>query len=174
MFKWLMKLLLVTIITLVVLIIIKTNSKFKNIVYDYVYDKNISFAHINKLYTKYFGNNALFNNVIPNTEPVFDEKLVYSSKERYKDGLKLVVGKDYLVPSLEGGLVIFTGQKEGYGNVVIVQQIDGVDVWYGNLSNINVKLYDYLEKGNLIGNCDDNLYLVYKKDGEFLDYEDKI
>lgn len=173
MFRWLSKLCLVTVITLLTLILIKQNQNIKNIIYDNVYDKNISFTYINKLYKKYFGNNDFLENKL-NIKPVFNEKLSYSNKEKYLDGLVLSVDNDYLIPSIDAGLVVFTGTKEGYGNVVIVQQIDGVDVWYGNLTNINVKLYDYIDKGNLIGNCDNELYLVFKNNGEILDYEEKI
>lgn len=173
MFRWLSKLCLVTVATLLTLILIKQNQTIKNIVYDYVYSDNISFAYINKLYKKYLGNNDFLENKL-NLKPVFNEKLVYSSKEKYLDGLVLSVDDDYLVPSFDSGLVIFTGTKEGYGNVVILEQVDGVDVWYGNLTNINVKLYDYIDKGSLIGNCDKELYLVFKHNGEILDYEEKI
>lgn len=173
MFKWLIKTCIVIIITLVSLILIKQNQTIKNIVYDNVYDKNISFAYINKIYKKYFGNNDFLENKL-NIKPVFSEKLVYTDKYKYLDGISLSVDNDYLIPSIDSGLVIFTGTKEGYGNVVIVEQVDGIDVWYGNLTNINVKLYDYIDKGSLIGNCDDNLYLVFKRNGEILDYEDKI
>ncbi len=173
MLKWLFKTFIVVIITLIILISIKSSSKIKNYIYDYVYNNNISFAYINKVYKKYFGNNDLLESKI-STKPVFNEKLTYNSKEKYKDGLKIVVNDNYLVPNLEEGLVIFTGTKDGYGNVVIVSQVDGVDVWYGNLNNINVKLYDYINKGSLIGDCNDHLYLVFKKDGKILNYEDKI
>ena len=37
------------------------------------------------------------------------------------------------------------------GNTVIIQGVDGVDIWYGNLTNVSVKLYDYVEKDKLIG-----------------------
>lgn len=173
MFKHLIKLCVVTLITLIVLIFVKENTKIKNIIYDNVYEKNISFSYINNLYKKYFGTNKFLENKI-NIKPVFNEKLVYSKKERYKDGLKLYVDGNYLLPSLDKGLVIFTGVKDGYGNVVIVEQEDGVDVWYGNLTNINVKLYDYIDKGSLIGSCDNSFYLVFKNNGEILNYEDKI
>lgn len=173
MLKWLFKTGIVVIITLVMLILIKSNNKIKNYIYDYVYNDNISFAYINKVYKKYFGNNDLLESKL-STKPVFNEKLIYDNKEKYKDGLKLVVSDNYLVPNLEEGLVVFTGQKDDYGNVVIVSQIDGVDVWYGNLNNINVKLYDYINKGSLIGNCDNVLYLVFKKNGKILNYEEKI
>ena len=48
MFKWLSKILIVTIITLITLILIKTNSDIKNVIYDNVYNTNINFAKLNK------------------------------------------------------------------------------------------------------------------------------
>ena len=48
-------------------------------------------------------------------------------------------------------------------------------MWYGNLQNINVELYDYVEKGKLLGEAKGtNLYLVYQKDGEYVDYKEYI
>ncbi len=163
---------MVVIITLFTLILIKSNSNIKNIIYDNVYNNNLSFSKINNLYKKYFGENIIENKL--SMKPVFNEKLIYDSKEKYKDGVKLAVGDNYLIPSLEGGLVIFVGKKDDYNNIVIVEQVNGIDVWYGNLNNINVKLYDYIEKGTLIGNCNKELYLVFKKDGKIINYEDKI
>lgn len=173
MLKWLSKVSIVIVITLILLILIKANGNIKNFIYDQVYTNNISFAKINKIYSQHFGHNILFDQSSI-TQPVFNEVLEYSQKEKINEGLKLTVAENYLVPNIESGLVIFTGTKENYGNVVIVQQIDGVDVWYGNLSNINVKLYDYIEKGSLIGSCDNTLYLVHKKAGQTLDYAEKI
>ena len=38
-----------------------------------------------------------------------------------------------------------------------------------------MKLYDYVEKGKLLGETkDNNLYLVYQKDGQYLDYKEYI
>ena len=51
---------------------------------------------------------------------------------------------------------------------------NGVEVWYGNIDNENVKMYDYISKGSLIGETNENLYLVFMKDGKILDYEDYI
>ena len=69
--------------------------------------------------------------------------------------------------------MVYIGEKEDYGNTVIIQGVDGVDIWYGNLTNVSVKLYDYLEKDKLIGETlDDTLYLVIKKDNEYIKYED--
>lgn len=169
----LVKIFLTILITLIILICIKSNSKFKTSFYKHVYDTSFSFARINTLYQSYFGSPLPFQEYI-DVKPVFNEQLEYNSREKYLDGISLSVSNDYLVPVLKGGLVVFTGVKEGYGNVVIIQQVDGIDVWYGNLDTINVKLYDYMESGSLLGSVQKQLYLVYKKDGNVLNYEEYI
>jgi len=70
-------------------------------------------------------------------------------------------------------MLIYIGEKENYGNVVIVEGIDGISIWYGNMDTTTVKLYDYVEKNNYLGTTKDNiLYLAYQKDGKFLDYKE--
>ena len=102
------------------------------------------------------------------------EELKYKSKEQYEEGVKLKVEKNYLVPILDSGMVVYVGEKENYGDVVIIQQVDGTDVWYSNLGSINVKLYDYVEKGSLIGEVNNDLYMIFSKDGNYLNYEEYI
>ena len=170
------KLLITIILTLITLILLKSNNKLKTFFYNKVYDNNISFATINKWYENHFGSSIPFKELVEkDTKAVFNNKLEYSKKEKYLDGVKLSVDKNYLVPILESGMVVYIGKKEGYGNTVIVQQVNGVDVWYGNINNPNVKLYDYVEKGKLLGDVkNNNLYLVFKKDGKVLSYEKNI
>ena len=129
------------------------------------------------MYKDLFGSPIPFSDLIEKnkTSLVFDEKLQYKEKSKYLDGVKLTVSKNYLVPTLESGMVVFIGEKENYGNTIIIQQTDGIDVWYSNIKVSSVQLYDYVEKGSLIGETNDtNLYLVYKKDGKVLNYEDYI
>ena len=164
------KLLISVIIMLVMLILIKSSSNFKNNFYKQVYSNNISFTYVKKLYNKYIGDTEILDKLVK-TETVFSEKISYKSKESYLDGVSLSVDKNYLVPINESGIVVFIGEKEGYGNTVIIQRIDGIDEWYGNIDNVNVKLYDYVKKGELLGEASNNLYLVYKKDGNALEYE---
>ncbi len=175
---FLYKFLITLVLVLVVLVITKTSDKYKAIIKQNVYDKNFSFATINNLYTKYLGSVLPFKDLKlfkDETQTTFDEKLKYSEANKYLDGVKLTVEKNYLVPIQESGMVVFQGEKEGYGNIVIIQQINGVDLWYGNLQNINVELYDYVEKGKLLGEAKGtNLYLVYQKDGEYVDYKEYI
>lgn len=149
----------------------KLNSGFKDNIYKYIYTNNISFSTINSWYNSRFGSPIPFSNFINDSVPVFNEELQYSDFSKYKDGVSLSVGFDYLVPALENGIVIFIGEKEGYGKTIIVQQENGIDVCYSNINEVNVKLYDYIKKGSLLGNVNDLLYLVFIKNGEVIDYE---
>ena len=139
--------------------------------YKEVYTTNISFAPLTEVYNKYIGKLDIFNEL--SSEPVFNEMLFYNNKESYLDGVKLKIESN-LVPINESGIVVFIGEKEGYGNTIIIQRIDGVDEWYGGIINTNVKLYDYVEKGKLLGEIEEYLYLVYKKDGNILNYEEYL
>ncbi len=174
--KFISRLGMTILLTLITLIALKSNPKYKATFYQHVYDSHISFATINATYQKFFGSPLPFQELFQNnTEPVFQEQLVYTEQHKYKDGVALTVSKQYLVPVLESGMVVFIGEKEGYGNTVIVQQMDGIDIWYSNLETVNVKLYDYVEKGSLLGEVKDNqLYLIYKKNGTVLNYEEYI
>lgn len=175
-FLFFSKLLLVIIISLSILIMCKKDNKFKNIFHKYVYEQNISFATINKYYTKLFGSQIPFKNFFESkTQTVFNEKLEYSQSNIYKDGVALNVTKNYMVPILKNGVVTFIGEKEGYGQTVIIEGEDGVDIWYSNIENVSVKMYDYVESKNYLGSTiDDKLYLVFKKDGNVLDYKKYI
>lgn len=168
------KFLILVVLTVVTCLIIKFNSNFKNFFYKQVYEKNISFAQINNWYQSKFGSPLPFSQYIDEAMPVFSETLKYSESNKYKDGVELNVGYDYLIPALDSGIVIFIGEKEGYGKTIIIQQENGIDVWYSNLKEANLQLYDYVKKGGLVGSVDENLYLVFIKDGEVVDYKEYI
>ena len=168
--NFILKTLLVTLITLVLLIVMKSSTKFKTMYYEYVYERSITFTRFNNLYNKYFKDLNL-NKIKTSTKAVSSEKLSYNKVTKYKDGAKLLVSNNYTVPALESGIVVFIGDKEDYGKVIIIQQINGIDLLYGNIDNTNYKLYDYVKKGDILGISNNYLYLVYKKDGKVLDYE---
>jgi stage IV sporulation protein FA len=164
------KLLISIVITLIVLIIIKSSTDFKTIFYKKVYTDNISFSAVTELYNKYVGQLNIFNE---KTELVFSESIVYNNKEKYLDGVKLELNSN-LVAVNKSGVVVFIGEKEGYGKTIIIQRVDGIDEWFGGIVNTNLKLYDYVYQNSLLGEVDKYLYLVYKKDGNILNYEDYI
>ncbi len=173
--KMIVQVLICVILVLSTLIVINKSTKARSIIKENVYQKNISFASFNELYKKYFGSNIPFSDKIFKEQTVFNEKLSYKNSEKYLDGVSLEVENKYLIPILESGIVVYTGEKEGYNNIVIIQTTSGMDIWYGNVDNLNVKLYDYVEKGNLLGEVKDNkLYLVFQKDGKYLDYQDYL
>lgn len=168
------KILICFILTIICLIFMKSNNNFKNFVSKEVFHNNISFAYFNNLYNKYFGK-VLPNYKIKETTPVFNEKLEYKNINKYYDGYKLEVDNSYLVPIIESGIVVFSGSMENYGNVLIIEGIDGVDIWYGNIKNTSLKIYDYVNKGDFLGECNDNyLYIVLEKNKEYLKFEEYI
>lgn len=162
-------------IVLTVLLFCKFSNKYDAFIKKNVFEKKINLAYLNNIYSKYLGNIIPFKDLKifkEETIPTFNSKLEYSNLSIYKEGIKLSTTKSYLVPSLESGLVLYVGEKEGYGKCAVVEQINNVDLWYCNLNITNIKLYDYVEKGKLIGEVDDSLYLVYQKDGKSVNYKD--
>lgn len=151
--------------------IIFTNFSDKNLLMykEYVLTESMPFTKVKGWYENLFGT------MLPEpdkTQAVFDGKLIYKSIDNYLDGEVLKLSSKTLVNNLTSGVVVFSGEKEGYGNTVIIQGIDGVDIWYGNLENVSVKLYDYIESSVVLGETKtDELYLVIKKDNEFIKYE---
>lgn len=171
---FLIKLLIVLIIVILGSIIVKNDSSIKNKVYKYIYNTNFSFSTIKKIYNEHIGNIIPFQNVF-NEKKVFSEKLKYKTLNVYNKGVKLTLEDNYAIPCIKGGIVIFVGEKENIGNTIIVQQSDGIDAWYGNLSNINLKLYDYIEDNSIIGEAKNNeLYLMFQKDGVDVNYKDVL
>lgn len=167
--------LIVIVLFLILAILSKANQTYKDLIVTNIYEKNISFVKIKKLYDKYLGGISPLDKVVEKEISVFNENLDYSNESIYHDGVKLEVNNNYLVPVQEEGMIIYIGEKENYGNVVIVEGIDGIDIWYGNMETVAYKLYDYVKKNAYLGTTKDNiLYLVYQKDGNFLDYKEYL
>lgn len=173
--RWfIIKLSIMLVLFLSFTVMVKTNTNLKNKIYKYVYNTNISFATIKKFYNDHLGNVIPFQNVF-SEKKVFSEKLEYISLSTYNKGVKLKLNENYAIPILKGGIVIFVGEKENMGNTVIIQQSNGIDAWYGNLSNVNLKLYDYVEDNMIIGEAKNNeLYLLFQKDGVDVNYKEVL
>ena len=150
------KFLTIVVFTLLVVIISNNNPSFKSFIVDKVLNSTFDFSKINKL--------------ISNVTDIFDTKdntlnvsKVYKDSEKYKDGLKYILNGEENVYLSDSGIITFIGEKEGYNNTIIVQQSNGYYAWYGNV-NPKVKLYDYVEKGTVIGTATDEYYYVLLKD----------
>lgn len=170
--KYLLKMSILLVIFLVTIIAIKKDDNSKEWLNKNIFSKNFSFTHIKNIYTKYFGSVLPFDNLI-NIESVFTESIEYSEINKYNDGFSLLVNQNYLVPVQKSGVVVFVGEKEKYGNTIIIES-DDITIWYSNISS-NIKLYDEVKKGEYLGETlSDKLYLVFQKDGKFVDYKNFI
>ena len=174
--KTITKILICIIIFLLLGIASKKDIKYKEVIRTKLYEESISFTKFENLYNKYLGGIFPIENIDKNNiTPVFNEKLTYETVTKYYDGVKLKVTNNYLIPNQENGIITYIGEKEHYGNVIIVETENNLSIWYGNVCNYNIKLYDHLNKGDIIGEtCTNELYLLYKKNNQILDYNNYI
>ncbi len=167
---------LIAIILFFGLIIFANTTKIGNkFVKEIMLKDNMSFSKIANVYDRYFGNIVPFEDLMKNDTTVFNEKMTYENIANYKEGYELTVKENYLVPTINSGIVVFIGEKEGFGNTIIIQGIDEIDYWYSNIDNSTVALYDYVEKGEYLGTSKGNkLYLTFKKGTEYLNYDEVL
>lgn len=169
------KTLLTIIIFLIGMITTKMYPTTKATIQKSIYEKSLKFTKVKNIYQKYFGNILSIDNLIYEEVPVFNENITYQSKTTYKDGVQLTVPANYMVPCLNNGIVVYIGEKEEYGQTIIVEQANGIDVFYANITADGIKLYDYVEKGEYLGQTkSDKLYLIFQKNGRILNYQDYI
>lgn len=167
---------LVSVIIFFVAIILTNTTEFgSKFIKEKVLKEHMSFSNIANVYNKYFGNIVPFEDLVKDDQTVFQEELTYESIENYKDGFELTVKKNYLVPVINSGIVVFIGEKEGLGNTVIIQGVDEIDYWYSNVGNLSCSLYDYVSKGTYLGTAiDTKMYLTFKKGSEYLGFDEII
>jgi len=171
--RFLIKSMICILLFLAYLIGIKKIENFSSLIYDNVYSKSISFAKFNSWYDNHFG--SLFPIKTVDEVKVFSENISYKSKKDYKDGVLLTVSDNYLVPSINNGIVVFIGDKQEYGKTIIVEDEEGMDIWYSNINILNINMYDYIKKGEYLGEVIDNkLVMIFKKDGKKEDYNKYI
>ena len=73
---------------------------------------------------------------------------------------------------IQSGIVVFVGEKDGLGNTVIIQGIDGVEFWYSNLDDVVVGLYDYVSNGDKIASSKEYYLVSLLKDGVLITYDE--
>lgn len=165
-----------TLITIVIVVfgslISLKNELIKANIYENIYNNTLNLPKIKKTLTKYLGNIIPFKKIIQNKE-VFNENISYKSINKYNNGFSLKLDDNYTIPIIKEGIVIFIGDKEDYNKCVIIEDEDGNDIIYGNLDKINIKLYDYVKKGDILGSAyNDTLYLIFKNGENYLDYKE--
>lgn len=173
-FSFCSKFFLCFILFLILAIFSKGNERYKYFIKKNLYQDMIDYSMITKFYNQYLGGIFPLKSVASLQQRqryVFNEKITYQEISSYLDGAKLTVSSNYLIPINFSGIIVYIGEKEGYGKVVIVKNEKGIDVWYGNICSLMNKLYDHVESGDYLGEvCGNTLYLVYSKGNTFLDY----
>ena len=135
-----------------------------------LFENSLSFTKISKSYNKVFGKVLPLELDKGTTKTVFNEGISYNNIEKYENGYRLDLTSN-AVTALYDGIVVFIGNKDNYENTVIIQGSDGVDIWYGNINDVGVNLYDYVSKDTMLGQANDNkLYLVFNKENDYLVY----
>lgn len=171
-FSNLVKLLIVCILFLGSLIYIKYSEENKENFKKVVYNNSLSFAKIYNIYQKYLGDVIPFKNTLKEeTKLISSEKITYQNIEKCDNGFLLTVDSMYTVNIIKSGIVIEIKDDEKYKKTVTIQDKEGVNITYGFINDISVSLYDYVEKGEILGISDTKLYLEFKKDGNYLSYE---
>lgn len=162
------KFLFTIIVFLLGMISTKVNETLKPTLNKLLFEDSINFIKTRNIYNKYF------NNKLEENKPVQAEKISYIKEEKTETGVKLTVNDDYVVPCIEDGIIVYIGTKNNL-NTIIIEQVDGIKTTYSNIDITNYKLYDFIEKGEIIGNVINNeIYLSQEKEGVYIDYKKYI
>ncbi|MFD2705159.1 peptidoglycan DD-metalloendopeptidase family protein [Salibacterium lacus] len=94
-------------------------------------------------------------------------------------GVVLETGSGSEIEAVNGGLVIHTGPHEDWDLAVGVQHYEGGESWYGLLDQVDVKLYDHVAGGDVLGKVESGegsgrYALAVKQDGQYVDPMDVI
>ncbi|WP_158738213.1 M23 family metallopeptidase [Alteribacillus sp. YIM 98480] len=94
-------------------------------------------------------------------------------------GIVLETGKDESIEAIKGGVVVHTGPHEEWDLAVAVQHYEGGESWYGMMDNVEVKLYDHVSTGTVLGTVDTEegsgrFSLAIKENNEYIDPVDVI
>ncbi|PFA23094.1 M23 family peptidase [Bacillus cereus] len=148
-----------------------------------VMQEEFQFATVSKWYEGQFGKPLSFLPVSEKKQTVQQKDYavpasgkVMQSFQKDGQGVFVQTATNTAVESVNEGIVIFAGKKEGFGNIVEIQHADGTESWYGNLGETSVKLYDYVEKKQKVGTVGSNadnkngkFYFAIKKNEKFID-----
>lgn len=174
-FSLFIKCLMVIIIFLGSLIYVRKSDDNKAQFKSIVYQNSLSFARIYSVYKKYLGDVIPFKNIFKdNVKMVSNDKFSYDKVEKEKNGYVFTVSSEFLVSAIKSGIVIEIKKDDNYINIIKIQDKDGVNISYGYLGEVNVKLYDYVDKGELLGKSNKKLYLMFEKDDKYLSYEEYL
>lgn len=93
-----------------------------------------------------------------------------------QQGIMIGTNRSLPVEVVKEGWVTFVGQKEGVGTVVVIDHGEGEEAWYGQLDDIQVEQYDWVEQGDMIGyttfhteSGEGRFYFAIRRNATFID-----
>ncbi|MFE8703456.1 peptidoglycan DD-metalloendopeptidase family protein [Cytobacillus sp. FJAT-54145] len=151
-------------------------------------ERDFQFAAVSDWYEDQFGKPLA---ILPFTDKKEDEVEESTNEQQYAlpasarlveefrvNGQRITIEteKGSFVEAMNEGIVLFAGEKDGYGKTVVVQHGDKSETWYGNLDAIEVTLYQYINKGTKVGTAMDaaggtkgEFFFAIKKGNDFID-----
>ena len=97
---------------------------------------------------------------------------------RHHDGMDIAAPEGTPIRSVRGGEVTFSGERGGYGNIVIVDHGNGLSTRYAHCRDLNVKKGDRVYPGTILGTVGStgqstgpHLHLEARRDGKPVDPE---
>lgn len=145
------------------------------------FEKEMQFAFVTDWYEDTFGKPLAFlpsqrETVYDQSEQVSGQYVVPASGillESFEENGQGIVLKtdDGKSDAIQDGTILFAGKKEKLGNTVIIQHRDQSQSWYGNLKDLDVKLYASISKGETVGtiSSEGKLFFAIKKADAFID-----
>lgn len=138
------------------------------------------FASVNQWYQETFGAPMALT---PNQSKDKDEEQslvlpvsgsVSESFQANGTGIMIEPEKASNVSSLRGGVVIFAGNDRETNKTVIVQHADSSKTVYGYLSSIDVHLYQFVDKNQMLGKIEPStenemVYFAIEKENKYVD-----
>ncbi|TDQ37965.1 M23 family metallopeptidase [Aureibacillus halotolerans] len=146
--------------------------------------ENYSFAAAEEWYTDRFGEPFAFMSQDMETVQNVNEEVgtplalpvsgeLAQPFEHDQRGIVIKTGLAENVESVDNGYVIFVGVKDELGKTVIVQHSDQSETWYGQLDEVDVKLYDFVDERQVLGKVSESegngsFYFAKKQHDEFV------
>lgn len=81
--------------------------------------------------------------------------------------------ENHQVISIDDGIVIYMDKQES-GYLIMVKQDNGVLVTYGAMSEVHVNENDRILKGQILGLCQEAVYLDFSLNGITLDFDEAL
>ena len=147
------------------MISVRLHPEVKDILRTEIYEKSISYVKGREYYRKYFGN--LFPKKTKDEyQAVLGEKVLKNTSYEEDGFVHLDNSLGSAVVSFENGVIIYLDSDK-----LMIEQVDGVISSYYGIHCDEYKLYDYVDKGDILGVAKDEVLVRFEKNGEKVDYQ---